>query len=167
MLAERMSRVSTSPTMKVAGEAAKLKRQGVDVVDFGAGEPDFPTPQPAKTAAKVAIDQNFTKYTPAAGTADLKQAICARYKADYGVSFTEGETIVTAGGKQALYNIAMVLFNPGDEVITHAPYWPTIPEQIKLAGATPVIVQTHCEDGFEIHCQPILDAITTRTKGIV
>ena len=91
MLAERMSRVSTSPTMKVAGEAAKLKRQGVDVVDFGAGEPDFPTPQPAKDAAKTAIDQNFTKYTPPAGTPDLKQAICARYKTDYGISFSEAE----------------------------------------------------------------------------
>ncbi len=142
MLAERMSRVSTSPTMKVAGEAAKLKRQGVDVVDFGAGEPDFPTPQPAKDAAKVAIDQNFTKYTPPAGMPDLKQAICARYKTDYGVSFAEAECIVTAGGKQALYNTAMVLYNPGDEVITHAPYWPTIPEQVKLADAKPVIVQT-------------------------
>ena len=137
MLAERMSRVSTSPTMKVAGEAAKLKRQGVDVVDFGAGEPDFPTPQPAKDAAKTAIDQNFTKYTPPAGTPDLKQAICARYKTDYGVSFSEAECIVTAGGKQALYNTAMVLYNAGDEVITHAPYWPTIPEQVKLADATP------------------------------
>src|SRR4030095_8347356 len=129
-------------TMKVAGEAEKLKRQGVDVVDFGAGEPDFPTPDPAKTAAKVAIDQNFTKYTPPAGTSDLRHAIRARYKADYGVSFSEAETIATAGGKQALFNIAMVLFNPGDEVITHAPYWPTIPEQIKLMEATPVIVQT-------------------------
>ena len=100
MLAERMSRVSTSPTMKVAGEAAKLKRQGVDVVDFGAGEPDFPTPQPAKDAAKTAIDQNFTKYTPPAGTPDLKQAICARYKTDYGVSFSEAECIVTAGASR-------------------------------------------------------------------
>ena len=167
MLAERMKKVSTSPTMKVAGEAAKLKRQGVDVVDFGAGEPDFPTPQPAKDAAKDAIDQNFTKYTPPAGTADLKQAICARYKADYGVSFTEAETIVTAGGKQALYNIAMVLFNPGDEVITHAPYWPTIPEQIKLADATPVIVHTQPEDAFAIHPEAIIAAITPRTKAII
>jgi len=167
MLAERMSKVATSPTMKVAGEAEKLKRQGVDVVDFGAGEPDFPTPQPAKDAAKVAIDQNFTKYTPPAGTAELKQAICARYKFDYGVSFSEAETIVTAGGKQALYNIAMVLFNPGDEVITHAPYWPTIPEQIKLADATPVIVHTKPEDGFAIHPETILGAITPRTKAII
>ena len=167
MLAERMSRIATSPTMKVAGEAEKLKRQGVDVVDFGAGEPDFPTPEPAKAAAKVAIDQNFTKYTPAAGTADLRQAICARYEADYGVTFSESETIVTAGGKQALYNIAMVLFDPGDEVITHAPYWPTIPEQVKLAGATPVIVHTNPEDGFAIHVDAILGAITPRTKAII
>jgi aspartate aminotransferase len=167
MLADRMSRVSTSPTMKVAGEAERLKRQGVDVVDFGAGEPDFPTPEPAKTAAKVAIDQNFTKYTPPAGTSDLKQAICARYKADYGVSFSEAETIATAGGKQALFNIAMVLFNPGDEVITHAPYWPTIPEQIKLMEATPVIVHTKPEDGFAIHPEAILAAITPKTKAII
>jgi aspartate aminotransferase len=167
MLAERMGRISTSPTMKVAGEAEKLKRQGIDVVDFGAGEPDFPTPEPAKTAAKTAIDQNFTKYTPPAGTADLRQAICARYKADYGVSFTEPETIVTAGGKQALFNIAMVLFDPGDEVITHAPYWPTIPEQIKLMGATPVIVATRPEDGFAIHPEAVISALTPRTKAVI
>jgi aspartate aminotransferase len=167
MLAERMSKIATSPTMKVAGEAEKLKRQGVDVVDFGAGEPDFPTPEPAKAAAKVAIDQNFTKYTPPAGTADLKQAICARYAADYGVTFSEAETIVTAGGKQALYNIAMVLFDAGDEVITHAPYWPTIPEQVKLADATPVIVHTNPEDGFAIHVDAVLGAITPRTKAII
>ena len=167
MLAERMGRVSTSPTMKVAAEAEKLKRQGIDVVDFGAGEPDFPTPEPAKTAAKTAIDQNFTKYTAVAGTAELKQAICARYKADYGVTFTEAETIVTAGGKQALYNIAMVLFNRGDEVITHAPYWPTIPEQVKLADAKPVIVQTKPEDGFTVHPDAIIAAITPRTKAVI
>jgi len=167
MLAERMSRVSTSPTMKIAGEAAKLKRQGVDVVDFGAGEPDFPTPEPAKDAARDAIDQNFTKYTPPAGIPDLKQAICARYKTDYGVTFTESECIATAGGKQALYNTAMVLYGPGDEVITHAPYWPTIPEQVKLADARPVIVQTMPEDGFAIHPESIIAAITPRTKAII
>ncbi|HEV3214198.1 MAG TPA: pyridoxal phosphate-dependent aminotransferase [Vicinamibacterales bacterium] len=167
MLAERMGRISTSPTMKVAGEAEKLKRQGIDVVDFGAGEPDFPTPEPAKTAAKAAIDQNFTKYTPPAGMADLRQAICARYKADYGVTFTEAETIATAGGKQALFNIAMVLYDPGDEVITHAPYWPTIPEQVKLMGATPIIVATRPEDGFAIHPEAVISALTPRTKAVI
>ena len=167
MLAERMSRVSASPTMKVAAEAEKLKRQGVDVVDFGAGEPDFPTPELAKGAAKTAIDQNFTKYTPVAGTADLKQAICARYKEDYGVSFSDAEVISTAGGKQALFNIAMVLFNPGDEVITHAPYWPTIPEQVKLMGANPVIVQTSPDDGFKVHPDRIIAAMTAKTKAVI
>jgi aspartate aminotransferase len=167
MLAERMGRIAASATMKVAAEAEKLKRQGIDVVDFGAGEPDFPTPEPAKAAGKTAIDQNFTKYTPVAGTADLKQAICARYAADYGVTFTDAETIATAGGKQALYNIAMVLFSRGDEVITHAPYWPTIPEQIKLADATPVVVHTKPDDGFAIHPEAIIAAITPRTKAVI
>src|SRR3954470_1452985 len=109
-LSERIALISVSSTMKVAADADRLKRQGVDVVDFGAGEPDFPTPDAAKEAGKTAIDQNFTKYPAVAGIADLKQAICARYEADYGVAFTEAEAIVTAGGKQALYNIAMVLF---------------------------------------------------------
>src|SRR3954469_9774578 len=167
MLAERMGRVSASPTMKVAAEAEKLKRQGIDVVDFGAGEPDFPTPQPAKDAGKAAIDQNFTKYTAVAGTAELKQAICARYQTDYGVAFSESEVIATAGGKQALYNVAMVLFNRGDEVITHAPYWPTIPEQVKLADANPVIVHTKPEDGFAIHPDAIIAAMTPRTKAVI
>lgn len=167
MLASRMSRVSASPTLKVLVEAEKLRRQGVDVVDFGAGEPDFPTPNHAKAAAAQAIDENFTKYTPAAGITELKQAIAARYRTDYGVSFTEPEIIVTAGGKQALYNVAMVLFEKGDEVITHAPYWPTIVEQIKLADATPVVVHTRAEEGFTVHPEAIVDAITPRTKAII
>ena len=130
MLAVRMSRISSSPTMKGLIAAENLRKQGFDVVDLGAGEPDFPTPEHVKLAGHRAIDANFTKYTANAGTSELKQAICARYQTDYGVSFSEAECIVTAGGKQALYNAAMVLYNPGDEVITHAPYWPTIPEQI-------------------------------------
>jgi aspartate aminotransferase len=139
----------------------------MDVVDLGAGEPDFPTPEHIKTAARDAIDQNFTKYTPSAGIMELRQAVCDRYRVDYGVEFRPEEVIITAGAKQALYNAAIALFEQGDEVITHAPYWPTIPEQIKLAGATPVITRTHAEDGFTIHADPILDAITARTKGIV
>jgi aspartate aminotransferase len=162
-----MSRVAPSPTLRVTAEADRLRRQGVDVVDLGAGEPDFATPEHVKDAAREAIDRNFTKYTPSAGVMELREAICRRYQEDYGVAFRPEETIVTAGAKQALYNAAMALFEEGDEVITHAPYWPTIPEQIKLAGATPVIVRTHAEDGFTIHAQPILDAITPRTKGII
>ena len=113
MLAERMGRVSASPTLKVLVEADKLRQQGVDVVEFGAGEPDFPTPDHVKAAAHAAIDANFTKYTPAAGTSELKQAIATRYKNMYGVDYKPNEVIVTAGGKQALYNVALALFGAG------------------------------------------------------
>jgi aspartate aminotransferase len=167
MLASRMSRVAPSPTLRVTAEADRLRRQGVDIVDLGAGEPDFPTPAHIKAAGIDAITHDFTKYTPSAGIMELRQAICDRYRADYGVEFRPEETIVTAGAKQALYNAALALFEEGDEVITHAPFWPTIPEQIKLAGATPVIVHTHSEDGFAIHADAVLAAITPRTKGIV
>jgi aspartate aminotransferase len=153
--------------MALAAEAARLKRQGVDIVDFGAGEPDFPTPEHVKAAARAAIDANFTKYTPSAGITDLRVAIGERYRLDYGITLSEAETIVTAGGKQALFNAMLVLFGPGDEVITHSPGWPTIVEQIKIAEATPVIVRTHAEDGFRIRPEAILAAIGPRTRGIV
>ncbi len=166
-LSSRMSQIAPSPTLRVTAEADRLRRQGVDVVDLGAGEPDFPTPEHIKEAARRAIAGNFTKYTPSAGIIDLREAICERYRLDYGVHYQPEETIVTAGGKQALYNSAMALFEQGDEVITHGPFWPSIPEQIKLAGATPVIVRTHAEDGFAVHAEPIVAAITARTKGIV
>lgn len=165
--AARMKQVAPSATLKVSAEADRMRRRGVDVVDLGAGEPDFPTPDHVKAAAHQALDQNFTKYTPSAGIAELRQAICQRYQLDYGVDFKPEEVIVTAGGKQALYNTALVLFDHGDEVVTHAPYWPTIPEQIKLAGAEPVIVQTSPEDAFAIHAEAMIAAITPRTKAVV
>ncbi len=167
MLAERTKRIGVSPTMKVAAEAMRLKAQGVDIVDFGAGEPDFPTPPHVSAAAHAAIDGNFTKYTTNSGTDELKRAVCARYKADYGIDYTPAEVIITAGGKQALYNAAMCLFGEGDEVITHMPGWPTLVEQIKLADATPVIVRTQAEEGFRLKADTILAAVTPRTRGIV
>ena len=167
MLADRTNRIATSPTMKVAAEALRLKAQGVDVVDFGAGEPDFPTPQHIGDAAKAAIDANFTKYTTNSGTEELKRAVCDRYRTDYGVEYKTSEVIISAGGKQALFNAAMCLFGPGDEVITHMPGWPTLVEQIKLAEATPVIVRTHAEEGFRLRADTIIAAITPRTRGIV
>ncbi len=166
-LAERTSRISSSPTMKVTATVDRLRREGIEVLDFGAGEPDFPTPIAVKAAAHDALDHDFTRYTPVAGIADLKRAICERYRLDYGVEYKENEVIVTAGGKQALYNTALVLFGPGDEVITHAPYWPTLTEQVKLADATPVLARTDPEDGFAIRARTILDAITPRTRGII
>ena len=166
-LAERASRIASSATMAVTATVDKLRRAGVDVIDFGAGEPDFGTPDGIKVAAHQALDAEFTKYTPVPGIAELRRAVCDRYKTDYGVEYTESQVILTAGGKQALYNTALALFGPGDEVITHVPYWPTIVEQIKLADATPVAVPTRPEDGFAIRADAILRAVTPRTRGII
>jgi aspartate aminotransferase len=167
MFAQRLAQVSESATMKVAAEAERLRRAGHDVVDFSVGEPDFPTPEHIKAAAKDALDKNFTRYTAVAGIPELREAICARYKADYGVTITPAEVLATFGGKQALYNAALALMNPGDEVITHAPYWPTIPEQVKIVEATPVIVQTSWQDSFAVHADKIIAAITPKTKAII
>jgi aspartate aminotransferase len=166
-LADRTTRISGSPTMKVTATVDRMRREGIEVIDFGAGEPDFSTPEPVKAAAHAALDQNFTRYTPAAGIVELKRAIAERYRQDYGVDYKENEVIVTAGGKQALYNTALVLFGPGDEVVTHAPYWPTLTEQIKLADATPVLARTYAEDGFAIRAKAILDVVTPRTRAII
>jgi aspartate aminotransferase len=166
-LAARAARIAMSPTMKVTAEALALKARGIDVVDLGAGEPDFPTPKHIGAAAHAAIDANFTKYTTNSGTDELKKAIVARYKTDYGVEYATNEVIVTAGGKQALFNAVMVLFSEGDEVITHMPGWPTLVEQIKLADATPVIVHTHAEDGFTLRAETFLNALTPKTRGII
>jgi aspartate aminotransferase len=165
--ASRMSRVTVSPTLKVSAEADRLRRTGVDVVDLGAGEPDFPTPEHVKAAAHAALDSNFTKYTPSAGVLELRDAVAQRYRLDYGVDVKPEEVIITAGAKQALYNAAMVLYEQGDEVITHGPFWPSIVDQIKLADARPVVVQTHMEDGFAIKAASFIEAMTPRTKAIV
>ena len=166
-LAERMRHVAMSPTMKGTIEAERLRRQGVSVIDLGAGEPDFPTPAHVTAAAHAALDKNFTKYTPNPGISDLREAVAQRYRDDYGTDYAGDEVIITAGGKQALYHAALALFGPGDDVITHAPGWPTLVEQIKLAGATPVIARAHAEDGFALTAQMFLDAATPRTRGIV
>src|SRR5215471_8739123 len=163
MFAQRLAQVAPSATLKMAAEADRLRRAGVNVVDFSAGEPDFPTPEHVKAAGKKAIDDNFTRYTPAPGIPELREAICTRYANDYGVKVTPAEVLMTVGGKQALFNTALALFDPGDQVITHAPYWPTIPEQVKLVGAEPVIVQTKSDDGFRVHAEAIIGAITPKT----
>ena len=167
MFAQRLAQVSASATLKVAAEAERLRRAGVDVVDFSAGEPDFSTPDHVKAAGKAAIDANFTRYTAAAGIPELRDAICARYARDYGIEITPAEVLLTAGGKQALFNSALALFDQGDEVITHAPYWPTIPEQVKLVGGKPVIVSTRSTDGFTVDADAMVAAITSRTKAVI
>ena len=166
-LSVRSGRIAVSPTMKVAADAMKLKAQGVDVVDFGAGEPDFATPAHIGAAAHRAIDAGFTKYTANAGTEDLKRAIAERYRIDNGTDYTAAEVICSAGGKQALFNSVLALFGPGDDVITHMPGWPTLVEQIKLADATPVIVRSQPENGFALTADMFLAAVTPRTRGII
>jgi aspartate aminotransferase len=167
VLAARMREIRLSPTMKAAAEAERLKAAGVDVVDLGAGEPDFPTPAHIAAAAHAALDQQFTKYTANAGTRDARAAVAFRLREDAQVTYDPDEVILTAGGKQALFHAAMALFGPGDEVITHAPGWPTLGEQIRIAGAMPVIVQTEAREGFALTAQRLLAAVTPRTRGLV
>ena len=153
--------------MKVTATVDRLRREGIAVLDFGAGEPDFATPAHIVAAAHGAIDAGFTKYTPVGGTLELKRAILSTYRSKYGVDYADNEVIACAGGKQALYNAALTLFDAGDEVITHAPGWPTLVEQIKLADATPVVVHASPHNGFALTAQLFLDALTPRTRGIV
>ena len=166
-LADRLRHVALSPTMKGTIEAERLRRRGVDVVDLGAGEPDFATPAHILAAAHAALDAGFTKYTANAGLLELRQAVASRCLEDYGVAYEAAEVIITAGGKQALYHSALALFGPGDEVITHAPGWPTISEQVKLAGATPVIVPLDEATGFALDPDRLLARTTSRTRGLV
>jgi len=165
--ADRLSAITESATLKVGANADRMRREGIDVISLGAGEPDFNTPEHAKAAAVEALEANFTRYTAASGILELREAVAARYRRDYGIELEAKDVSMAAGGKQALFNPALALYNPGDEVITHSPYWPTIVEQIKLASAKPVIVKTQSEDGFAIHADPIIDAITSRTKAII
>jgi aspartate aminotransferase len=166
-LADRTTRIADSQTMKVTATVDRLRRQGIEVIDLGAGEPDFNTPAPIGAAGHAAIDENFTKYTPVTGVLELKRAVCERYRLDYGVDYNESEVIISAGGKQALFNTALSLFGAGDEVIVHAPCWPTLIEQVKLADARPVLVRTSPEDGFAIRADGILAAVTARTRGVI
>jgi aspartate aminotransferase len=165
--ATRLAGVAASGTMAAAAEAERLRQAGHDVVDLSAGEPDFPTPSHVKAAARAAIDGDFTRYTAVGGVRELREAVCARYAEDYGVAVTPDEVVVTAGGKQGLFNVALALLDPGDEVVTHAPCWPTIPAQVKLMGATPVLVATRPGDGFALDAGAIIGALTPRTRAVI
>jgi aspartate aminotransferase len=166
-LAERISRISESSTMKVAAEADRLRREGIDVVDFGAGEPDFPTPDNIKRAAIAAIDANFTKYTPTGGTLELKQAICQRHHDDYGTNYAPGECMVTVGGKHAIFNLMQALIAEGDEVIIPVPYWVTYKDVVNYAGGKCVFVPTDEDDDFQVTADGIARHITGKTKLLI
>src|SRR5580658_7684837 len=166
-IAERISLISVSSTMRVSAEAEKLRAQGVDVVDFGAGEPDFPTPDNIKRAAIRAVEQNFTKYTNAGGTLELKQAVCERHAEDFDTHYLPQECIITVGGKHAIFNLTQALINPGDEVIIPAPYWVTYKDVVNYAGGKCVFVDADEEQGFAITAAMIAPYLTPRTKLVM
>ena len=166
-LAERVSLISVSSTVRVAAEAGRLKREGIDVTDFSAGEPDFPTPDNIKQAAVQALADNFTKYTPVDGTMDLKKAICDRHATDFGTTYAPNECVATVGGKHIIFNLMQVLINPGDEVIIPVPYWVTYKDVVNFAYGKCVFVDTDESKGFEVSADMIEKHITPKTKAVL
>lgn len=151
----------------MAAKAKMMKAQGIDVIDFGVGEPDFDTPENVKEAGKKAIQAGFTKYTPAAGTDELKQAVVEKFKRDNNLEYEKSQIIISCGAKHSLYNIAQALFNPRDEVIIPSPYWVSYPDQAILNDAKPVIVRTIEKEGFKLSPKKLEKAITKKTKAII
>lgn len=163
-LSKRVQAIKPSPTLAVTARASKLKAEGKDIIGLGAGEPDFDTPQHIKDAAIAAINNGFTKYTAVGGTPSLKQAIIAKFKRDNGLDYTAKQILVSCGGKQSFFNLALAVINPGDEVIIPAPYWVSYPDIVLIAEGKPVIVQTGIEQNFKISAAQLAAAITAKTK---
>jgi len=166
-LTDRINRIQISPTAAVISTADQLKAKGVDIADFGPGEPDFPTPDHIKQAAIAAIHGNRTKYTPTGGIMPLREAICAWHKRELQSDYEAKECVVTVGGKHAIFNVASVLVQAGDEVVIPAPYWVSFPDIVKYTGATPVYVETSAEDGFAVRADAIEKAITAKTRLLI
>lgn len=166
-LAERVSRIKPSATLEIVAKAAAMKSEGIDIIGFGAGEPDFDTPENVKEAAIEALKKGYTKYTPVSGINGLKDAIIAKLQRENGLTYNRNEIIVSCGAKHSLYNIAQAMFEEGMEVIIPSPYWVSYPELIHLAGATPVIVNTSEEEDFLLTSEKFEKAITKRTKALI
>jgi aspartate aminotransferase len=166
-ISERISSISVSSTMKVAADADKLRADGVDVVDFGAGEPDFPTPDNIKRAAIRALDENFTKYTAAGGTLELRQAVCERHARDFGTAYLPSECLITVGGKHVIFNLTQAAINPGDEVVIPVPYWVTYKDVVNYAGGKCVFVETGEAGGFHVTAAMLEPHLTARTKMVI
>lgn len=167
MLSKKAQSISPSPTLAIDAKAKQMKSEGVDVVGFGAGEPDFDTPEHIKQAAIEAIQAGFTKYTPVAGALDLQQAICKKLLDDNGLAYQPQDIIVSNGAKHSLTNVFAALLNPGDEVIIPAPFWVSYPEIVKINDGIPVIVPTKAENGFKLTREELGAALTEKTKAIV
>ena len=166
-LSERIIQVKPSATLTITSKAKAMKKEGLDVISFGAGEPDFDTPDYIKSAAKQAIEQGKTKYTPSIGTVELRQAICKKIKDFNGLEYKPENIVVSNGAKHSLFNIFQVICNKGDEVVIPAPFWVSYSEMVKLAQAKPVIVDTNPEDGFKLKPQALKRALNNKTKALI
>src|SRR5512147_1405870 len=166
-IAKRARSIKPSPTLAMAAKAKAMKAQGIDVVDFGVGEPDFDTPENVKQAGIRAIQSGFTKYTPASGTDELKEAVIEKFRKDNGLAYERSQILISCGAKHSLYNIAEALFDPGDEVIIPSPYWVSYPDQVILNDATPIIVETTEDEGFKLSAKKLENAVTLKTKAVI
>ncbi|MEW5767021.1 MAG: pyridoxal phosphate-dependent aminotransferase [bacterium] len=166
-ISRRVKEIPPSPTLAITVKAAQMGKEGIDVIGFGAGEPDFDTPENVKEAAIASIREGFTKYTPASGIAELKEAICRKFKRDNDLDYVPQEVSVACGGKHSLFNIIFALCDEGDEVIIPIPYWVSYPEQVRLSGGEPVFVETLQEDDFRIKIEQLEAVITSKTKIII
>ena len=167
VLSHRAKSLKPSPTLAINAKAKSMQAQGIQVVSFGAGEPDFDTPDNIKKAAKKAIDDGFTKYTPVGGIDELKDAIINKFKRDSHITYKRSEILVSCGGKHSFYNLAQAIFDQGDEVIVPAPYWVSYPPMVALAGGTPVIVETTEKNEFKITPEGLNKAFTPKTKALI
>jgi aspartate aminotransferase len=166
-IAKRALAIKPSPTLATAAKAKAMKAQGIDVVDLGVGEPDFDTPDNVKLAGIKAIQSGFTKYTPAGGTDELKEAVIEKFKKDNGLQYEKSQVLISCGAKHSLYNIAEALFDPGDEIIIPSPYWVSYPDQVLLNDANPVIVETTEDERFKLSAKKLAKSITKKTKALV
>jgi len=167
MFSKRLDRIQPSATLAMTAKASELHAQGIDVLNFSVGEPDFNTPTNIINAAKNAMDQGFTKYTPGSGTKELKEAICTKLKRDNSLNYSTDNIIVSCGGKHALYNACQVLFQHGDEVIIFSPYWVSFPDFVSVTGAKPIFVNTNSDKQYEPDFHDLLSKINPNTKGII
>lgn len=167
LLSNRVMNINPSMTLSIDAKAKRMKNEGIDVVGFGAGEPDFSTPQHVIDAAIEALHSGFTRYTPASGTRELQEAICEKLKRENGLKYTPSQIVISNGAKHSLFNIFQVILNPGDEVIIPSPYWVSYPELVKMAGGIPVYVETKQEDSFGISITEVEKKITSKTRAFI
>ncbi len=167
MVSKKVGEIAPSLTLEITAKAKKLKAEGVSIIGFGAGEPDFNTPEYITNAAKHALDIGFTKYTPAAGMPELKEAICKKFLKDNGLSYEPSQIVVSTGAKSSLFHAICAMVDESDEVILPSPYWLTYPELVKLAGGKSVFIKTTANDGYKMTAEELSDAVTDKTKLLI